>query len=157
MRNKFIFSSTITILVCIVTTAILNLQCNLSGKSYVLDRTYIENYAQLRWEQDSTLLVLAGNSVILTKSLAFNKGKYSIIFRAKGSKSKDILPHFVISLGNYTIKDMEIATGENSYTVNFELPESMNAPVKFTFDNDYSDESGDRNIFLFFPVLIKPY
>jgi len=117
----------------------------------------MKNYTEQRWEHDSSVLVIAGNSDNPTGNIELKRGKYSLTFSARGSMSRDILPHFVIAYGPYTIREMDIEVELKTYTVNFELPQSVNAPIRFIFDNDFSDSTGDRNIFLNFPIVIKPF
>lgn len=141
----------------IVPAFILVASCNFFGDGYTITHTGMQNSAQLRWEEDSTVLVMAGNSNLPTESLRLKKGKYSIRFRALGTPSSGMAPHFVINLGDYTIKNMFVTAGLNSYQFNFELPQSIEAPLHFVFDNDYRDSTGDRNVFLHYPIIIEPY
>jgi hypothetical protein len=143
------------VLLFFLTMASFLLQCARSKE--LLNYSSMENYAQQRWEHDSTILVIAGNSENSTRNIALESGKYSMMFMARGSMSREVLPHFVIAYGPFTIKDMEIGVELKTYSVNFELPQSVNAPIRFIFDNDYSDSTGDRNIFLYFPIVIKPF
>lgn len=131
--------------------------CNIFSRGYEIGHNDMQNHTQLRWEEDSTVLVFAGNEDLPTIPLQLERGKYSIRFRARGSASAGITPHFVIRLGDYTIKDMHIGVGLNSYQFNFELPERADGSLRFIFDNDHSDETGDRNVFLHYPVLIEPF
>ena len=131
--------------------------CNFSDSGYILKYSNMKDFNQLRWEQDSTLLVLAGNMSVLSGPVKLRSGKYVLEFSARGEKANNILPHFVISVGNYIIRDISIAEGDNDYSYKFELPESLEEPLQFTFDNDYNDSTGDRNIYLLFPVIIRRY
>jgi hypothetical protein len=136
---------------------ITGLHCGSSGEKYVLQHNDIQNYREMRWEKDSTLLVMACNTELLTRPLSLKKGKYSLFFKAEGTASKNELPHFVISVGPYIIKDLHIASGTNSYNFKFELPETLDSSLKLTFDNDYLDSVSDRNIFLTYPVIVKSF
>ena len=102
-------------------------------------------------------MIFSGNSDFSTKPLKLTSGKHTIIFRAKGTSANNALPHFKIILGDFTLKDMEVKEGMNDYAVNFELPKTIESPLRFIFDNDYNDALGDRNIFLFFPVSVLLY
>jgi hypothetical protein len=141
----------------IVSAFILVAACNFWGSSYTITHAEMQNSATLRWEQDSTVLVMAGNASLPTASLRLKKGKYSIRFQADGTFSSGMAPHLVVGLGDYTIKNMFISAGLNNYQFNFELPQSIEAPLYFVFDNDHRDSTGDRNIFLHYPITIKPY
>lgn len=141
----------------IVPAFFLMASCNFWGDGYTITHAKMQNTAQLRWEEDSTVLVIAGNADLPTASLRLSKGKYSIRFRAEGTKSSGIAPHFVVHLGDYTIRNMFLTTGLNSYQFNFELPQSIEAPLHFVFDNDYRDSTGDRNIFLHYPIIIESW
>jgi hypothetical protein len=41
------FSNAVIIIACVITLAVLNFQCNISGDSYVLDRTYMEKQREM--------------------------------------------------------------------------------------------------------------
>lgn len=132
-------------------------RCEFGKENYILDHTYMEKHTELRWDQDSSILIFSGNSDFSTKPLKLTSGKHTIIFRAKGTSANNALPHFKIILGDFTLKDMEVKEGMNDYAVNFELPKTIESPLRFIFDNDYNDALGDRNIFLFFPVSVLLY
>jgi hypothetical protein len=100
---------------------------------------------------------MAGNGQFFTKPVQLKKGKYSIVFRAEGNIAANELPHFVVRLGEELIKEFRIKEKVNTYTCNFELSETVTAPIKFIFDNDYNDATGDRNVFLYYPVTVKPF
>lgn len=117
----------------------------------------MRDYHQLRWEQDSTVLVMGGNGDFFTRPIQLKKGKYSITFKAEGNIANKELPHFIVRFGKSQIKELYINEKLNGYVLNFELQESVTEPFQFTFDNDYHDASGDRNIFLYYPIIIKPY
>jgi hypothetical protein len=135
---------------------ILTLSCN-SGKGHVIVHNDMKDYAQLRWEEDSTVLVFSGNATFPTRPFKLPKGKYTIEFKANGNAAQNVLPHFVIGLGDFVLTDMEVAEGLTSYTFNFELQDTVEFPLQFTFDNDYHDSASDRNVFLHFPVVVKPW
>ncbi len=136
---------------------IVNLSCNPASDSYTLDHHFMANTDSLRWEQDSTVLVMAGNVSLPTLPVKLTKGKYTLRFKANGTMAVNVLPHFVIHFGEYVIKEMSIEVGPKEYNINFELPHTMEAPIVFSFDNDFNTPTEDRNIFLSFPVLLKPY
>lgn len=141
----------------IIPAFLLMAACSFFGDRHTITYASMQNSTQLRWEEDSTVLVMAGNSDVQTAPLKLNKGKYSIRFRAKGTFSSGMAPHFKINLGEYTIKDMFVNAGLNSYQFNFELPEGIEAPLHFVFNNDHRDSTGDRNIFLHYPIIIEPF
>lgn len=131
--------------------------CNFFGDSYTITHAGMQNSTALRWDEDSTVLVMAGNASLSTTTLRLSKGKYTLRFRAKGSPSSGIAPHFMINLGEYTIRNIFLSAGLNSYEFKFELPHDIEAPMQFVFDNDHRDSTGDRNIFLHYPIQIDAY
>jgi hypothetical protein len=42
---------------------------NFLGDGYTITHAAMQNSAQLRWEEDSTVLVIAGNAILPTESL----------------------------------------------------------------------------------------
>jgi hypothetical protein len=151
------FKATIHLLF-IFLLALSAVRCNSAKGTYEIGRTSFENYSQLTWSEDSTQLVLNRNISCQTGILKLNQGKYIIRFRALGTTAGDgVLPHLVISLGKYVVRDMAVADGDQQYKLKFELPENITAPLQLTFDNDFMNEQGDRNIFLYVPLSIRPY
>jgi hypothetical protein len=138
--------------------AVSAVRCNSARGKYEITSHSFENYGQLTWSEDSTQLVLNRNLSCQTGELKLSKGKYIIRFRALGTTAGDgVLPHLVIGLGKYVVRDMAVADGDHQYKLKFELPENMVAPLKLTFDNDFMNEQGDRNIFFYVPFSIRPY
>ena len=133
------------------------IHCGTSSLDVILYHKDMRDYHQLRREQDSTVLVMAGNGDVFTRPIQLKKGKYSIVFRADGNIANKELPHFIIRFGQAVIKETYIKEKVNRYIFNFELPEAATEPLQFTFDNDYNDASGDRNVFLYYPIEVKPY
>jgi uncharacterized protein YciI len=131
--------------------------CGCSGKNYSLKYTDMQDAAHLRWEQDSTVLVFSGNASARTKTISLDKGKYTIRFEAIATAAEKILPHFIIQFGPYRLRDVSMEEGTKLYEYNFELPERVSADIVFTFDNDFANDSGDRNLFIRFPVVIEKY
>jgi len=78
-------------------------------------------------------------------------------FRADGTIANQELPHLVIRIGGHLIRALVIEEKVHPYTVNFELPAAINEPIQFSFDNDFSSPTEDRNVFLYFPIVIKPF
>jgi hypothetical protein len=137
--------------------AIPGLHCGTSKPELVFKHEDMRDFKQLRWEQDSTVLVMGGNGDFFTRPVTLNKGKHSIVFKAEGNIANKVLPHFVVRFGDFLVKELSVKEKVNSYTLNFELLEPLTAPFQFTFDNDYNDASGDRNVFLYYPIVVKPY
>lgn len=133
------------------------IHCGPSPQKHIIQRQDIRDYLKFSWTPDSTIQILEGNADVYTKPLQLVKGKYSMLFRAEGSIANNELPYFVVSIGKYQVKELDIKEKVNSYTINFELPETMNEPLRFTFDNDYHDSVSDRNILLHYPIVIKPF
>lgn len=150
--TRFLSPSRLLVLFFLIT----GIHCGTSWQE-VIQHDDMRDFHQLRWEQDSTVLVMAGNGDVFTKPLQLHKGKYTIVFRADGNIADSVLPHFVVRVGNYVVKELSIKEKVNSYTVNFELPESVNEPLQFTFDNDFNNSIQDRNVFLYYPIIIKHY
>jgi hypothetical protein len=117
----------------------------------------IVDYDKLRWENDHSTLVFSNNDSILSGAINLREGKYVMRFSAEATSANSITPHFVIGLGNYILKDIYLEKGKKEYLVKFELPEKINARVRFMFDNDFNDTTSDRNIFLRFPISISSY
>lgn len=133
--------------------------CHSTG-NIVLDHTNVKVNPNLRWEGDNTILVISGNCTTSSaQAIPFTTGKYIITFNAAGTVAGDsVLPHFIVSIGDsLVVKETSIATGENHYDIKFELAEPVTAPLHFTFDNDFADSVGDRNIFLHFPIKVTPF
>lgn len=131
--------------------------CNSANSAKILNYSDLLNYTEQRWEQDSSVLVMAGNGEMPSRELTLDKGKYILQFKAMGTSSSNGKPHFVISFRDYKLADLDIETGIKEYAIPFELPRETKGSVAFKFDNDYSDSTGDRNIFLNFPVRISPF
>lgn len=155
-KRSLSFSSTFFHLL-IIFLVVLGVHCGTSSKKNAIQRQDMRDYWQFKWAHDSTVLIIGGNADFFTKPIYLAKGKYSMTFRAEGNIANNELPHFVVRLGKYLVKNLAIKEKVNSYTLHFELPEPVNESFRFTFDNDYHDSTGDRNIFLHYPIVIKPY
>ncbi|MFT3825561.1 MAG: carbohydrate-binding domain-containing protein [Chitinophagaceae bacterium] len=131
--------------------------CSSSGGKHILGHRDMQDFQNLRWEHDSSVLVIANNGTFSTNKISLSKGKYTLQIKAEGTPAKNEFPHFVISIGDYLLKDMRIEGEVKTYNMNFELPENTEAPMRFVFDNDYNDSVGDRNIFLHYPIIISRY
>lgn len=116
----------------------------------VLDRL------QYRWGMDSTVLIFASNMAISLKPVSLAAGKYTLVSGRMAIALQAPCRNF-LAFGRLNIIDQPVSKGINTYTINFEMPEPMTGSFKFEFINDYSSPTGDRNIYLYFPVLVKPY
>jgi hypothetical protein len=130
--------------------------CNGAGPIVISNKDIVD-HERLRWENDSSTLVFSNNDSITSHAIGLQAGKYVLRFNAEATSVNNITPHVVVSLGRYLLKDMLLEKGKKEYQLKFELPEKTNAPVRFKFDNDYNDSTGDRNIFIDFPISINPY
>lgn len=139
-------------LACIL-AFILFTQCNTSVDQ-VFHKEDIIDYSTLRWEQDSTVLVMSGNMKITLRSAHLPPGKYKIQFRAMGNSAAGVLPNLLVRFEDLPVKDQGIAEGLGIYNVRFQTTDSIIAPLQLEFTNDFSNETEDRNIFLHFPVRI---
>lgn len=144
-------------IIYVLSVAVIIAGCNLFARGYDIDRDDMLNHKQLKWEKDSAVLVMDQNQDLETIPLQLEKGKYTIKFRAKGTMAAGTAPHLVIRFGTYIIKDMHVEAGTNNYQFNFELPERVYGGLRLIFDNSHHDETGDRNIYLHFPVKIDPF
>jgi hypothetical protein len=129
---------------------------NDSGK-FIIDSKAIENYTQYNWLDDSTKFPLTGNSSISSRPYSLEKGKYSIQFKAYGTKGENRLPRLMVDFGSYQLKVVDIDVQPTMYFVNFELPESVQDKFVFTFNDDYNSPTEDRNVFLYFPLLVRQF
>ena len=153
MFNKY-FSVKILLALLIVT--VLFTRCD-DRKKYVIYYKDMQNFSQLRLENDSTVLVFSGNFTATTDTLYLPKGKYSLRFRAKGTIAAGGLPNLAIEFGKYRFKNFSIKEGLDDYKVNFELFEDTSATIALSFTNDFSSATEDRNIFFYFPLIVSPY
>jgi hypothetical protein len=131
--------------------------CSFFKEQRTIHYNDLQGYEKLKWQQDSAVLVMPGDIAVVTSPLSLKKGKYTLVFSASGNAAVGRLPHIVISLGIYTVRDMEIREGLNEYKLNFEIPKDVDTPLTMIFDNDFYDGKEDRNVFLYFPFFIDDF
>lgn len=151
------FNRWVNYIACIVLLAVVVGACKNGGGKHVIGRGDIENYSKYRWLDDSTKFPLTGNITIYTKPYALEKGKYSLQIRAYGTKGENRLPRLIVGFGPYELKVLDVDVKTAMYFVNFELPEDVNDKFVFTFNDDYNSDTEDRNVFMYFPVMLKRY
>lgn len=136
--------------------AIYLFSCGAFRENRAIRYTDMHDYEKLRWE-DSMVLVMLGNDTVHTSTLKLNKGKYTMVFSARGTAAAGRLPQIIISLADFTIRDMEIAEGLNEYKLKFEIPKDVDAPLSFNFYNDFYNGKEDRNVYISFPFYINDF
>jgi hypothetical protein len=131
--------------------------CSFNSTHHIIQFNQLEDYQQYQYEQDSGVLKLLQNTKVVTTPIKLSKGKYTFSFYAAGTAARDQLPHIMIELGDYLLRDIKIKTGRNEYALNFEIPKDLDTALIFTYDNDYSDEKEDRNVFIYFPLRVDRF
>src|SRR5882757_5417756 len=94
-KKSSVFSSVLVVIGCMA-LATTNFSCNPASGSYTLDHRWMGNTATLRWEQDSSVLVIANNASLPTLPVRLSEGKYLLRFKANGTIAAGVLPHLVI-------------------------------------------------------------
>ena len=84
-----------------------------SGERYRITHSGMQDHNQLKWEEDSTVLVLSGNTELATVPLPLSRGKYTLRFSAKGSTGTGTAPgfaavnHFRFRTSSFTNSDIK--------------------------------------------------
>lgn len=145
------------ILYLIVIYAMSYQNCRPAAEEQSFDFRQVVNYRKYKWLGDSSVLDFSGGGTISLNPRLLTPGKYTLTLQTYGEAAQGIMPVLRLSLGDIYIKEFSTSGQMETYSVNFEVSETLKMPIRLSFINDYSNSTEDRNAYVYFPFRLRPY
>jgi hypothetical protein len=89
------------------------------------------------------------NGTISTHTSEFDKGRYEIVIKAKGTPAYEVYPLIRVLLNNTVQKEIRLDGDYTTYRIPFVLQEKKTIGVQIQFDQDGVDDKGnDRDVLI---------
>lgn len=91
---------------------------------------------------------LYSNHKLIVSNMFLEKGSYVITLEANGKSANNIFPHIKIMYGNTKLKEFYVEKEIKKWNIGFELKSDSKDELYLEFDNDFSNEKEDRNLYI---------
>jgi hypothetical protein len=90
-------------------------------------------------------VVMFSNNEIVSDSIRFEPGKYSLYLEGYGTPAANEYPHLKIKVGRKTIAEYTITPDKNVRNFFFKVTKLQRAKIRVQYDNDFATGTEDRN------------
>ena len=95
------------------------------------------------------MINIEANGIISSNQISFEKGKYELNIKAKGTEAYNVFATIHIFFDKKQIGELALTDTLKSFRMNFDSEQSKKASIEVKFDQDGKDEKGhDRDVFI---------